>query len=182
MCLFESVPPKQKQTIDLPERRRAPALRLSLRGCCAGTGRAGPGWAGMFRAAARSQRTSAFPPEPSARRGRNAPLALNPGLISPLKEASEPARARKVLPGLLSLNYNFINISCSRPAAPPRSRSRPCLRAGRRRQSAQLSARYHPYCYSYYSDDNFYCVRRVCSSRRIPDPSLALGSAPGPRC
>lgn len=179
MCLFESVPPKQKQTIDLPERRRAPALR---RGAGAPSAGAARGRAGMFRAAARSQGTSAFPPEPSARRARNAPLALNPRLISPLKEASEPARARKVLPGLLSLNYNFINISCSRPAAPPRSRSRPCLRAGRRRQSAQLSARYHPYCYSYYSDDNFYCVRRVCSSRRIPDPSLALGSAPSPRC
>lgn len=33
MCLFESVPPKQKQTIDLPERRGAAALQ---RGCCAG--------------------------------------------------------------------------------------------------------------------------------------------------
>lgn len=98
---------------------------------------------------------------------------FKPGLIF-AAEGSEHGRCCRVC-------YPSIRTSLISPAhwaaAPPRSGSRPCLRAGG-------SARYHPSPSpsDSHSDAYFYSIRRACSSRRIPDPSLLLGSAPRPRC
>lgn len=131
MCLFESVPPKQKQTIDLPERRRAAALQ---RGCCAG----GAGLGSDIWCRCSEPGNINFSARTLGLAGEERSSRFKRGFILPLKKAREPSRARKVLPGLLSLNYNFINISCSlgSSASAEREPALPARRAAEAKRAA----------------------------------------------
>lgn len=82
MCLFESVPPKQKQTIDLPERLRSAAPQRGGRSDVPSR-RSEPG------------NCNFFPPETFSLAGEELSSGFKPGFVLPLKQSGEPARARE---------------------------------------------------------------------------------------